>query len=179
MDDTKHKCCLPLKDPQLNTSNGVLAYARVIDLWGKSAKISAILPYAWLSGTADFANQTVQREVDGPGDSQFKRSVNLYGAPALTLQEFSKYKQDLIIGASLKVSAPTVQYDDSRLVNIGTNRWSLTPELGVSQAFGPWTQEAAAAATLYTDGVARVRLHRSQAVRAEDVDADTSPGNAE
>jgi hypothetical protein len=49
------------------------------------------------------------------------------------------------------MSVPTGQYDDSRLVNIGTNRWSFKPEVGVSKALGPWTLEVAAAATLYTD----------------------------
>jgi hypothetical protein len=46
---------------------------------------------------------------------------------------------------------PWGQYDDSRLVNIGANRWSIKPELGVSKAFGRWTLELSAAATLYTD----------------------------
>jgi hypothetical protein len=46
-----------------------------------------------------------------------------YGAPALTLKEFAGYTQDLIVGASLQVSVPLGQYDESRVVNIGTNRW--------------------------------------------------------
>jgi len=142
---------LPVDNPQLKTSNAVLAYARVLGLWGKSGKVSAIVPYTWLSGSAELAGQPVQREVDGLGDGKFRLSVNLYGAPALTLKEFADYKQDLIVGASLQVSVPLGQYDDSRLVNIGTNRWSFKPEVGVSKAVGPWTLELTAAATLYTD----------------------------
>ncbi len=75
----------------------------------------------------------------------------MYGAPALTLKEFKDHRQDVIVGASLQVSVPSGQYDDSRLVNIGTNRWSIKPELGVSKALGRWTLELSAAATLYTD----------------------------
>ncbi len=142
---------LPVKNPQLKTYNAVLAYARVLDLWGKSAKFDVIVPYTWMGGSADFAGQTIHREVDGLADTRFRLSVNLYGAPALTLKEFADYKQDLIIGASLQVSMPSGQYDDSRLVNIGTNRWSFKPEVGVSKAVGPLTLEVAAAANLYTD----------------------------
>ena len=142
---------LPVTNAQLKTSNAVLAYGRVLDLWGKSAKFDAIVPYTWLSGTADFAGQPLQRKVDGFADSKFRLSVNLYGAPALTLKEFANYEQDLIIGASLRVSVPSSQYDSSRVVNIGTNRWSFKPEIGVSKAVGPWTLEFTAAATLYTD----------------------------
>jgi hypothetical protein len=142
---------LPVKDPQLETHNAVFAYARVLDLWGMSGKVDAILPYTWLNGTANLDGQTVQRKVDGLADAKFRLSVNLYGAPALTLKEFANYKQDLIIGASLQVSVPSGQYDSSRLVNIGTNRWSFKPEVGISKAVGPWTFEVAAAATVYTD----------------------------
>jgi hypothetical protein len=142
---------LPAKDPQLETSNGVLAYARVLDFWGSSGTVSAIVPYTWLSGQAELNGQTMPREVDGFADARFRLSVNLYGAPALTLKEFANFRQDLIIGAGLQMSVPTGQYDSSKLVNIGTNRWSFTPEVGVSKAIGPWTLEFAAGATLYTD----------------------------
>lgn len=142
---------LAVKDPKLKTSNTVPAYARIVNLWGKSAKLDAIVPYTWLSGSAQRAGQTIERDVDGLADSKFRLSVNLYGAPALTLQEFASYQQDLIIGASLQVSAPTGQYDGNRLVNIGTHRWSFKPEVGMSKRLGPWTLEVAAAATLYTD----------------------------
>ena len=109
------------------------------------------MPYTWLSGTAVAAGETITREVDGFADARFRLSVNLYGAPALTLKEFADYRQDLIVGASVQVSVPIGQYDPSKLVNIGTNRWSFKPEVGVSKAVGPWTLEVAVAATLYTD----------------------------
>ncbi|WP_454864948.1 transporter [Pseudomonas rhizophila] len=63
-------------------------------------------------------------------DPRFRFSVNLYGAPAMSLTEFPSYQQDVIIGASLAITAPLGQYDASRLVNLGNNRWSFKPELG-------------------------------------------------
>ncbi|MBK1702705.1 hypothetical protein CKO22_17925 [Thiococcus pfennigii] len=108
-------------------------------------------PYTWLSGTADYAGQPAEREVDGFGDPRLRIAVNLLGAPALGLREFRGYKQDLILGASVQVSAPWGQYDPARAVNIGTNRWSIKPELGLSKALGRWTLEASVAATFYSD----------------------------
>lgn len=142
---------LPITNPHLDTSNAIFAYARVLDLWGMSAKFDATLPYTWLSGTADYLGQPVARKVSGFANSAFRLSINLYGAPALTLKEFQGWQQDLIIGASLRVVAPWGQYDDTRLVNIGSNRWSFQPAVGVSKAIGPWTLEAEAAAVFYTD----------------------------
>ena len=142
---------VPLTDAHLHSSNAVLAYARTLDLWGDSGKFDVIVPYTWLTGTADYAGQPMQRVVNGGADPAFRLSVNLYGAPALTLPEFRDYQQDLIIGASLQVTAPWGQYDDSRLINIGSHRWSFKPEVGVSKAWGPWTLELTAAVTLFTD----------------------------
>jgi hypothetical protein len=82
----------------------------------------------------------------------------------LDLQEFRNYQQDLILGASLTVTAPTGQYDSSRLVNLGTNRWSVRPEFGASKAFGPLTMELSAGPTFFTDDPDFLNGHtRSQA----------------
>ena len=108
----------------------------MLDLWGMSGKFDAIVPYTWLSGTADFRGEQVERIVNGFMDPRFRLSVNFYGAPALSLPEFRHYQQDLIVGASLQVSVPVGQYDETRIVNLGTNRWSFKPELGVSKALG-------------------------------------------
>jgi hypothetical protein len=142
---------IPLTEAQLDSNIAVLAYARVLDLWGVSGKFDVIVPYASLSGTADYAGAPVQRSIHGFANSAFRLSANLVGAPALTMKDFGGYRQDLIIGASLQVVAPTSQYDPSRLVNIGTNRWSFKPEVGISKAIDRWTVEGQAAVTLYTD----------------------------
>jgi len=141
---------VPITNPNLEASSAVIAYARVLDVWGMSAKFDATVPYAWLSGTADYRGEPLTRNVNGFANSAFRFSINLYGAPALSLTEFAGWEQDLIIGASLRVIAPWGQYDDTKIVNIGTNRWSFKPEIGISKALGPWTLEAKAAATFFT-----------------------------
>lgn len=66
----------------------------------------------------------------------------LYGAPALSLEEFRDYKTDIIVGASMEITPPLGQYDSDKLLNIGTNRWSFKPELGVSKAWGAFDLRA-------------------------------------
>ncbi len=127
------------------------AYVHTFAAWGNSARFDAVLPTATLSGHGLLAGQARQREVSGLGDPQFRVAVNFYGAPALSMKEFAGYKQDLLVGASLQVSAPLGQYDNSKLVNIGNNRWSFKPELGVSKAWGAWTVDLAPSVTFYTD----------------------------
>jgi hypothetical protein len=52
-----------------------------------SGKFDAIVPYTSLSGNGRAcAVAPFERIVDGLADARFRLSVNLYGAPALTLQ---------------------------------------------------------------------------------------------
>jgi len=131
----------PIKDANLKIHTGVLAYARALDVWGKSGKFDVILPYSQLSGNAMVAGQPRERDVSGVHDPLFRFSVNFYGAPALSLQEFANYQQDVIIGASVQVSAPFGQYDEDKLVNLGNNRWFVKPDIGISKAWGAFTVE--------------------------------------
>jgi hypothetical protein len=149
-DGVAFDAAMPITDVQLQTSNAVLGYARVLDFWGQSGKVDVVVPYTSLSGSATYAGQPLERVIHGMGDPMVRASVNLLGAPSLGLREFGTYQQDVIVGASLRISIPVGQYDPARVVNLGTNRWIFRPEVGASKAFGPWTFEAKAAAVLYT-----------------------------
>jgi Putative MetA-pathway of phenol degradation len=123
-----------------------------------------VAPYSWLGGNTVFAGRPIQRSVNGLNDTSARLSVNFFGAPAMDLQEFRNYQQDLILGASLTVTAPSGQYDPSRLVNLGTNRWSVRPELGASKALGHLTLELSAGPTFFTDNTNFLNGH----TRSED-----------
>lgn len=142
---------IPLENANLRTQSTIFAYARSFDLWGQSGKFDVILPYGWISGTAEYAGQPVERDVSGFGDPRLRFSLNLYGAPARSVKEFVSYQQDLIVGASVQVSVPSGQYDADKLVNLGAHRWFVKPELGLSKAWGPWTLELATAVTFFGD----------------------------
>jgi hypothetical protein len=142
---------LPIKDAQLTMNTGLLAYARTLDVWGKSGKLDVIVPYSDLSGSALFLGQPRERNISGFNDPLFRFSVNFYGAPALTLEEFANYQQDVIIGASVQVSAPLGQYDDAKLVNLGNNRWFLKPDIGISKTWGAFTLELSTGAFFFTN----------------------------
>ena len=141
----------PITDAKVHVHYGLLGYARSLDVWGLSGKFVAVLPLAETSGSAKLAGQERERQVFGVADPLLRVSVNVYGAPAITMDEFPAYEQDVIIGASLQVTVPLGQYDPSKLLNVGTNRWSFKPELGVSKAWGPIILEVIPAVTFFTD----------------------------
>ncbi len=142
---------LPVKDVNARVDTAVLNYARVADFFGQSGTFSLVVPYAWLGASGEVAGQSRTVDRTGLTDISMRVSVNLAGAPALSLREFGAYRQDTIVGISVLMTAPTGHYDADRLINIGTNRWSFRPEVGVSKAIGRWTLEAAIGVTLFTD----------------------------
>ena len=141
---------LPLSDIDLKISGLLIGYARSLNLFGKSAKVDFILPVARLQGEASFFGQPVERDVTGANDPLARLTILFKGAPAMSAAEFRSYRQDLLLGASVQVSIPIGQYDDDRLLNLGSNRWAIKPELGAAKSWGRWTVEAAVGATFYT-----------------------------
>jgi hypothetical protein len=142
---------VPLTDTEVKLNSAVVGYVRTLDLWGKSGKFDIILPYSWADGSAKLAGEGRTRKVSGFNDPRLRFSMLLYGAPALSLEEFRDYTSDVIVGTSLEITPPLGQYDSDKLLNIGTNRWSFKPELGVSKAWGPLTFELATGVRFYTD----------------------------
>jgi hypothetical protein len=142
---------IPLDNAHIDVHSAIMAYAHSFAAWGRSAKLDVIGSYTSLSGSADVAGQPQTRDVSGWADPRVRLSINIHGAPALTLREMGSYRQDLIVGASLTAWVPLGQYDEQRLINIGTHRWSLKPEVGLSKAVGPWILELIGAAQLYAD----------------------------
>jgi hypothetical protein len=148
---------LPVSDAKARVNTLILGYVRSLDIGGRSGSIGLAVPYAGIDASGQIATsgQTDPQAASvtryGFGDPALRLAVNLHGAPALPLERFREYRQDTIVGTSLTVTAPWGQYDGSKLVNVGTNRWSFKPEVGVSQALGPWILEGALGVTFFTD----------------------------
>jgi hypothetical protein len=125
---------------QLNVA--LFSYYHAFSFFGRSANVAVVLPYAEgnFSGTVVGVHQSIYRS--GLTDSSFRLSANLKGGPAMTAADFGDWRQKTLIGVSLTVEAPTGQYDPARLINPGSHRWALKPELGLSRRWGSWILDA-------------------------------------
>ena len=128
----------------------ILSFYHSLGIFGHSANITASLPYAvgTFHGTVQGEGMQIYRS--GFMDSSFRFAVNIKGGPALPVQEFAKWQQKVLLGVSLKVVAPTGQYDQMKLINWGTNRWSFKPELGYSERWGHWVLDGYGGAWFFT-----------------------------
>lgn len=138
------------KTNNYSLTSEVVSLTHIFDAGGQSGKLTLVLPYAEFSGSKKIGGRTVNASTEGLSDPVIKAAINLYGAPALTLDQFKSYQQDLIVGVSLAASVPWGKYSDNQLINVGANRWFIQPGLGVSKALGPWRLELAGAGIFYT-----------------------------
>lgn len=128
----------------------IFSYYHSFSFFGRSANILVALPYGMgnFQGSVEGTDQQIYRS--GLLDANFRLSVNLKGGPAMPVQQFVKWKQKTLLGVSLTVIAPTGQYDPSRLINWGINRWAFKPEIGFSQRRGKWVVDGYAGAWFFT-----------------------------
>ena len=141
---------LPLSDIDLKARGVVLAYTRALNLLGKSAKFDVVVPFGQLTGDATFLGNPVERKVTGFSDPAARLTILFHGAPAMNTREFLVYRQHLLIGASIQLSLPVGKYDRHELLNLGTHRWAVKPELGISKSWGRWTLETATGVTFFS-----------------------------
>ena len=141
---------LPVSGATGTYSVPVLSYYHSFSFFSRSANVVASVPYGAgnFQGTGFGAEQHLYRS--GLLDSLLRLSVNLKGGPAMPPVKFGKWKQKVLLGASLKVLAPTGQYDPTKLINWGTNRWSFKPEFGYSQRWGKWVLDGYFGAWFFT-----------------------------
>lgn len=141
---------VPITDATARASIPVLSYFHSMNFFGRSANFVASVPY----GAGNFHGTILGSETNvyrsGLFDSIYRISVNLVGGPAMDLKDFRKWKQKTLVGVSLRVVAPTGQYDSTKLINYGNNRWAFKPEVGLSRRWGHWVVDAYGAAWLYT-----------------------------
>jgi hypothetical protein len=141
---------VPITGATATISLPVFTYYHTLNFFGRTANITFAVPYAVgdLNGTVFDAPKYAYRS--GLLDSFIRFSVNLKGGPAMKPAEFVKWKQKVLLGASLKIVAPTGQYDPTRLINWGNNRWAFKPELGYSQRWGHWVLDGYGAVWFFT-----------------------------
>jgi len=141
---------LPITGATARISVPVVSYFHSMSLFGRSANLTVSLPY----GVGHFRGTVVGAEHDayrsGLLDSSYRFSINLTGGPAMDEQAIRRWRQRTLVGVSFKLVAPTGQYDPTKLINYGNNRWAFKPEIGVSRRWGHWVLDAYGAVWFFT-----------------------------
>jgi hypothetical protein len=146
---------LRIEDAEMEMHTWAFKYIRTFELLQKSARIDFTQGYQegrW-DGLLNGAPASIKRS--GLSDSILRFAINLLGAPPLEGKEFAAYRAkvdiETIFGAALVVHLPTGDYMNDKLINLGTNRFTFRPQLGLVHTRGKWSMELTSAVWLYTD----------------------------
>jgi len=143
---------IPVTDVKATFNTPVVGLGQTFGLFGRQSLITAALPYAWgrISGQVGEQQGSITRS--GLANTKLRLSVNLHGVPAMNPRQFAATPhRNIIVAVSLTVDAPSGQYDKTKLINLGTNRWAFKPELGFSYPFRKFYFDLYAGASLFTE----------------------------
>lgn len=142
---------VPIQDVEAKLNAGIAGYGRTFGILGHQASAVIAVPYIWgdISGNVFEEARSITRS--GLGDVKLRLAVNLIGGEAMTPKEFMRRTPKTTLGASLSISAPTGQYDPTKLINIGTNRWAFKPEIGLTIPHDRWMFDLFAGVWLFSD----------------------------
>ena len=146
---------LKLEAVDVELDTWVAKYIRSFSLLDKTARVSLLQAYQegrW-SGLVDGVPKSVKRS--GWTDTILRFAINLYGAPPLQGKEYAAYRAatevETLVGVGLSVQLPTGDYMDDKLINLGSNRFTFRPQIGVTHQRGKWSTEVTGIVALYTD----------------------------
>jgi hypothetical protein len=117
---------------------GVVGYNRIVDLAGHSVILTGTLTAGSISTSVANTEKILSGSSRGLGDLYLQAVVNLFGAPALSPEAFTDYKQGTVLSLLVGVTAPTGDYEASRQLNMGANRWNVRLGLPFMQTLGDW-----------------------------------------
>jgi len=128
---------LPIQGVEMDTTAFVLDTVSYFDLFGRRNQFTLMLSYGSVDATTT-GHSLLEPDVSpkGRADPVMFWNINLLGAPAQTLQEYSQWEQRTIIDAQLSVIAPLGSYDTKQLFNTGTNRWTFRVAFPFVQSIG-------------------------------------------
>jgi hypothetical protein len=142
---------LPVEDVDADVHAVVARYIRTLPMFKRPTKLKLAVP--WSSGHWDgfLEGEFRTRDATGLGDVRIALETLFAGAAVKTPEQMRDYTPGTVWGARLELVLPTGSYDNTKVINLGSNRWSVYPEVGFAHPVGKWSLEGAVGAYVFGD----------------------------
>ena len=122
----------------------IAGYAHTFALFDRSAVATVMLPMGRIASTVTApipggGVTSVRETASGFSDPTLELNVNLIGPPAQkTIPDMNRYEPGFSVDIVCDLALPIGEYDSSKTLNIGQNRWYGRVGFPVIWQLGPW-----------------------------------------
>jgi hypothetical protein len=129
----------PIPGATVDGTIALAGYAHTFTLFDRAAMVAGLLEMGRLSGELAEAGRTISSSARGFGDPTFEFNVNLIGPKAQkNLADVMPYQPGFSLDLIADLVVPIGEYDASRALNLGQNRWSGRLGFPVVWQIGSW-----------------------------------------
>jgi hypothetical protein len=123
----------------LEATMTIAGYARTFSLFDRAAMAAVLMPMGRISGQVTAGAVSATQTARGFGDPTFELAVNLIGPPAQkNLVDVLRYEPGFSLDVIVDLALPFGEYDDTRQLNLGQNRWYGRVGAPIVWQLGPW-----------------------------------------
>ena len=124
---------------QFDASMALAGYAHTFELFDRAAMAAVILEMGRISGDVTVAGRSVNQSASGFGDPMLEFTINLIGPPAQkNIPDTLRYQPGFSLDLLADLALPIGEYDSSKPLNIGQNRWYGRVGMPVIWQLGDW-----------------------------------------
>jgi hypothetical protein len=123
----------------VNATMALAGYLRAIPLFGRATTVAILVPVGRISGDVVVASQMVNETARGFGDPTLELCINVIGPPAqINLVDAMRYEPGFSLDLIADLAVPIGEYDNTRHLNLGQNRWYGRLGAPVVWQIGSW-----------------------------------------
>ena len=124
---------------QFDASMALAGYAHTFELFDRAAMAAVILEMGRISGDVTVAGRSVNQSASGFGDPMLEFTINLIGPPAQkNIPDALRYQPGFSLDLLADLALPIGEYDSSKQLNLGQNRWYGRVGMPVIWQLGDW-----------------------------------------
>lgn len=136
---------LDISEASVDSDLLVASFLHTFAVGDRTGRLDVIVPVQSTTWEGLLAGTPASKSLTGLSDPWLRLSLNLLGAPALKGVEYMQYRGahpvETVVGVALGVGLPLGEYDSAQLLNLGSNRFTFRPQVGVVHTRGPWSFE--------------------------------------
>lgn len=123
----------------IDATLAIAGYARTFTLLDRAGVAAVLLPVGRISGQVTTGALSATETARGFGDPMFELDFNLIGPPAQkNLVDALRYEPGFSLDVIVDLAVPIGEYDNSRSLNLGQNRWYGRVGAPVVWQLGAW-----------------------------------------